>query len=340
MSHISRRDFLKVASTAAGATTLGSLLAACGIKPASLPAKPPAVTITEGATLPPSETQPTREQPTSEPPGLSNRMAVIRNGEPEALVRKALDVFGGMGAFVKPGANVIIKPNVCVAYRNYEAAATTNPWVLGALVKLCFDAGAGRVRVMDDPFDGSAKDAYVASGIQEQVEANGGQMEIMSPLKYIKIDLPQGVDLPSTKIYDEILNADVLINVPIAKNHELAKLTLGMKNLMGVVENRPAFHSNMGQRLAGLSSVIRPAITIVDAVRILTYGGPTGGDPAAVKKMDTVIASPDIVATDAYAATLFGLRGEDLDYVLAGAAMGLGKSDLTQMKIEEINLAA
>jgi uncharacterized protein (DUF362 family) len=96
----------------------------------------------------------------------------------------------------------------------------------------------------------------------------------------------------------------------------------------------------MGQRLAGLSSVIRPAITIVDAVRILTYGGPTGGDPAAVKKMDTVIASPDIVATDAYAATLFGLRGEDLDYVLAGAAMGLGKSDLTQMKIEEINLAA
>jgi uncharacterized protein (DUF362 family) len=340
LSRLSRRDFLKVATSAAGATTLASLLAACGVKQADLPPKAPAVSVTKGLTSPTSESQPAQDQPTSEPPTLSNRMAVVRNGEPEALVRKALEVFGGMGAFVKPGANVIIKPNICVAYRAYEAAATTNPWVVGALVKLCFEAGAGRVRVMDDPFDGSAKDAYVASGIQQQVEANGGQMEIMSPLKYIKTNLPQDVDLPFTKIYDEILNADVLINVPIAKNHELAKLTLGMKNLMGVVENRPAFHSNMGQRLAGLYSVVRPAITIVDAVRILTYGGPTGGDPAAVNKMDTIIASPDIVATDAYTATLFGLRGEDLDYVRAGAAMGLGKSDLTRMKIEEINLAA
>jgi uncharacterized protein (DUF362 family) len=113
-----------------------------------------------------------------------------------------------------------------------------------------------------------------------------------------------------------------------------------MKNLLGVVQNRPGFHSNMGQRLADLTSLIRPAITVVDAVRILTYGGPTGGDPAAVQKLDTLIVSPDIVATDAYAATLFGMQGSDLDYVVAGAAMGLGKSDLTQLKIEEINLAA
>ena len=193
---------------------------------------------------------------------------------------------------------------------------------------------------MDDPFDGSAKDAYISSGIQEQVEANGGQMEVMSPIKYVEIDLPQGQDYRSQTVYDEILKADVLINVPIAKDHGLARLTLGMKNLMGVVQNRGAFHGNLGQRLADLSSGIRPALTIVDAVRILTYGGPTGGDPAAVRKLDTLIASPDIVATDAYAATLFGLRGEDLDYVRAGAAMGLGKSDLSQMKIEELNLAA
>jgi uncharacterized protein (DUF362 family) len=112
-----------------------------------------------------------------------------------------------------------------------------------------------------------------------------------------------------------------------------------MKNLLGVVQNRPGYHRNIGVRLADLASLIRPALTVIDAVRILTYGGPTGGDPAAVQKLDTVIVSPDIVATDAYAATLFGMRGEDLDYVRAGAAMGLGKSDLSQMKIEEINLA-
>ena len=165
-------------------------------------------------------------------------------------------------------------------------------------------------------------------------------MEVISPIKYIEAEIPQGLDIKSVRIYDEILKTDLLINVPIAKNHELARLTLGMKNLMGVVDKRYQFHSNLGQRLPDLTSLVRPALTIVDAVRILTYGGPTGGDPAAVQKLDTVIASPDIVATDAYAATLFGMRGEDLDYVHAAAAMGLGNSDLTRMKIEEINLAA
>jgi uncharacterized protein (DUF362 family) len=326
MKQISRRDFLKTASTTAGATTLGALLAACGVKPGSLPLTP--------------EIQPTPAGPTAEPRDVSNLMAVVRNGEPEALVKAALDVFGGMGTFVKPGANVIIKPNICVAYRSFDQAATTNPWVVGALVKQCFDAGAGRVRVMDSPFDGTAEQAYKYSGIREQVEANGGEMEIMSGLKYIQVDLPQGSNFNSTMVYDEVMNADVLINVPIAKNHSLATLTLGMKNLMGVVQERSSYHADIGHRLTALSSVIRPALTMIDAVRILTFGGPTGGNPKAVTQLDTIIASPDIVATDAYAATLFGLTGDDLDFVRAGAEMGLGKSDLTQMKIEEIDLAA
>jgi uncharacterized protein (DUF362 family) len=165
-------------------------------------------------------------------------------------------------------------------------------------------------------------------------------MEIMSSIKYVNTEIPHGVSFQSTFIYDDILNADVLINVPIAKDHGLARLTLGMKNLLGVVWDRPSYHANIGQNLADLASIIRPTLTVIDAVRILTYGGPTGGDPAAVQKLDTVIATPDIVAADAYAATLFGLRADDLDYVRAGAAMGLGTSDLTQMKIEEINLAA
>jgi uncharacterized protein (DUF362 family) len=99
-------------------------------------------------------------------------------------------------------------------------------------------------------------------------------------------------------------------------------------------------HRNLGQRLADLTSRIRPALTVVDAVRILTWGGPSGGSLDAVKKMDTLIASPDIVAADSYAATLFDMKPGDLDYVRAGTAMGLGRSDLDQMNIEEINLSA
>jgi uncharacterized protein (DUF362 family) len=130
----------------------------------------------------------------------------------------------------------------------------------------------------------------------------------------------------------------VLINVPIAKHHSLARLTLGMKNLMGVIQDRSAIHQDLGQRLADLSSVVRPALTVVDAVRMLMANGPTGGSLDDVYLANTVIASADIVAADSFAATLFGLKPEDLGYVRAGVEMGVGRSDLASLRIEEINL--
>jgi uncharacterized protein (DUF362 family) len=130
----------------------------------------------------------------------------------------------------------------------------------------------------------------------------------------------------------------VVIDVPIAKHHGLARLTLGMKNLMGVIYDRPAMHRNLGQRLADLSSRVRPTLTVVDAVRMLMDHGPTGGSLEDVRQADTLIVSPDIVAADSYAATLFGLKPDDLAYVRAGAQLGLGRSDLNSLKIEEINV--
>jgi uncharacterized protein (DUF362 family) len=105
---------------------------------------------------------------------------------------------------------------------------------------------------------------------------------------------------------------------------------------MGTIKDRPAMHRNLGQRLADLASRVRPTLTIIDAVRILRANGPTGGNLNDVQKMDTVIASTDIVAADSYAATLFGLAPNDLAFVQAGAAMGLGQSDLNALRIEEI----
>jgi uncharacterized protein (DUF362 family) len=168
------------------------------------------------------------------------------------------------------------------------------------------------------------------------VQSAGGEMEIMSRLKFVKTDIPQGLDIQKCDIYDEVLNADVLIDVPIAKHHSLARLTLGMKNLLGVIQNRSAMHRNLGQRLADLTSRVQPTLTVVDAVRILTAHGPSGGSLDDVKQLDTLIVSPDIVAADSYAATLLGLQPNDLSYVQAATAMGLGRSDLGSLKIEEI----
>jgi uncharacterized protein (DUF362 family) len=246
---------------------------------------------------------------------------------------------GGMARFVQAGDDVIIKPNICVDYRTPEYAATTNPEVVAALVELCLAEGARRVRVMDMPFAGTPQTAYARSGIADAVKAAGGSsLEVMNPAKYRETAIPEGRDLKSCSVYQDLLSADVVINVPIAKHHSLARLTLGGKNLLGVVENPGLLHANMGQRVADLISLFRPALTVIDAVRILVANGPSGGDLADVRQMDTVIASHDVVAADAYAATLFGLSGSDISYVRAAADRGLGTLDLSSIDIQEISL--
>jgi uncharacterized protein (DUF362 family) len=347
MTKLTRRDFLKTAAAGAGALTLGAFLDACGqvITPGMPAAQSPAMPSSQPAA--PSATAPatalpataTTVRPTDTPAPIPD-LVVTQGGEPEALVRQALAALGGIGRFIPKGASVIVKPNMCVAYHTYEYAATTNPWVVGTLVKMAFEAGAGSVKVMDSPFGGTAQAAYKISGIKEQVEAAGGEMVLMLPYKFVTTKNPKAVVLKSPAVYDDILKADVIINVPIAKQHSSSRLTLGMKNLMGVVEDRSAMHISLGQCIADLNALVRPQLTVVDAVRILTANGPTGGNLADVKKLDTVIASPDVVAADSYAASLFGMKPADLDFIVIGTGMGLGRSDLEKMNIQVIPVAA
>jgi uncharacterized protein (DUF362 family) len=267
-------------------------------------------------------------------------LAVARGQEPgpAELTRWAIAAVGGIERYVKRGADVIVKPNICNAYHGPEYASTTNPEVVAAIVALCLGAGAKRVRVMDFPFGGTAQNAYQTSGIAAAVEAAGGQMELMNSLKYQAVEIPNAQALRQTEIYADILNADTVINVPIAKHHSMATLTLGLKNLMGVVKNRGALHaSGLSQSIVDLSTIVRPQLTVVDATRILMANGPTGGNLNDVKQMDTIIAGADVVAADAYAATLFGKTGADIAYIKMANERGLGTMDLGSIKIEEIS---
>ncbi len=344
MKRLSRREFLRAAAAGLSAAAIQPLLAACSPeKGAPLPPSSPtpgavspspsaAPSQAQGPTATPGEAVPSPTATSPAPPDL----VVARGGEPEDLVRRAIAALGGMQQFVPQGATVVVKPNICVSYHTYEYAATTNPWVVAALVKLCLEAGAKKVQVFDYPFGGTLEEAYVKSGIAEQVQAAGGEMTPMPGFKYVAADIPQGVSLKTTKAFQDALEADVMINVPIAKTHSAARLTLGMKNMMGLVQNRAAIHVDLKQRIPDLASLFRPRLTVVDAVRILTANGPSGGNLDDVKKLDTVIASPDMVAADSYAVSLFGMRPADIDYIPAAAAMGLGRMDLSNLRIEEI----
>jgi uncharacterized protein (DUF362 family) len=312
MNTLSRRDFLKLT----GAVGVGLLGASCNSSnPASTSQRQP---------IPPT--------------GDQAYLAVAHGADPSAIVKAALAALGGIERFVRQGQNVILKPNICVDYHTAEFAATTNPQVVAALVTLCLGAGARRVRVMDMPFGGTPSSAYAISGIEEAVKAAGGEMEIMSPVKFAQFDIPAGKDLKSWDIYRDVLETDVLIDVPIAKHHSLARLSMASKNLLGVVGNPNQIHQNLAQRIADLVSVIRPTLTVVDAYRILMDHGPTGGSLNDVKQTNTIIASHDIVAADSYGATLFGLTGAEIPYVKKSAEMGLGTMDLSGVKVEEVNV--
>ncbi len=340
MNQFSRGEFLRRASISIGALALSALTGCSSPEEAS-----PVVSAT--STVEPSKTVPSNkpgftpqpEQETAVPANYPDLVAV-RNGEPEDMIRRAIAALGGMEKFVPSGSTVVIKPNICVAYHTYEYAATTNPWVVGALVSLCFEAGAVKVKVMDNPFGGTAEEAYKRSSIGDVVQAVGGEMVQMVRRKFISTEIPGATSLKSTEIYEDILNSDVLIDVPVAKNHGLAQLTLGMKNLMGVIRDRGALHANIGPNLADLAGFLRPDLTVIDGVRVMLENGPTGGSLDYVKQMNTVIASQDIVAADSYAAkTLFGKDPFSLAYIQAGADAGLGTGDLESVKIEEISIS-
>jgi uncharacterized protein (DUF362 family) len=261
-------------------------------------------------------------------------LAVVRGPSPAKITRAAVEAIGGIGRFISRGDVVVIKPNIAWD-RLPEQAATTNPEVVGAMVRLCFEAGAKKVKIFDRPVNDPRR-CYVQSGIASAVKPLGAEIEYVDDRKFREIAI-KGQALKSWPLYTEIFEADKLINLPIAKHHGLAKITMSMKNWMGVMGGRRnTIHQRLDESLADLALVIRPTLTVLDAVRVLTANGPQGGDLADVKKLDTVVAGVDQVAIDSFGATLFGMKGGDLGYVRNAAGRGIGTMDLSRLSIRRI----
>ena len=250
------------------------------------------------------------------------------------VTREAVAALGGMSKFVSKKSVVMVKPNIGWN-RTPAQAANTNPYVVEAIVEMCREAGAKKVKVVDYPVN-NARITYSRSGIKEAVKRAKGSMEFVDQRKFKDKDIPHGELLKSWPVYKDALDADVLINVPIAKHHSLTQLTLGIKNLMGLIENRGDIHIRIDQKLADLSTVIKPDLIIMDAYRILTAHGPNGGTPRDVKTVGQVIAGVDPVAVDSYTTTLFGLTGQDVGHIKAAYDMGLGEINVEAVTPVEV----
>ena len=252
------------------------------------------------------------------------------------LTEAAIASLGGMDRFVNKGETVWIKPNIGWN-RRPELAANTNPDVVGTLVRLCLASGAKNVKVGDHPCH-PARQAYRNSGIAKAVETAGGKMVYLDEKRFVDTDLG-GEFLKEWPVYLEVAEADLVINVPILKHHGLTRCSMAMKNYMGVIGgNRSAWHQNMEACLTDITRYMKPRVTVLDAVRVLTAHGPQGGDPEDVDVRGIVAASTDIVALDAFGSTLLGHRPEDITHVAGAARRGLGTLDFASLKPVEKTL--
>lgn len=254
-----------------------------------------------------------------------------------AMTEKAIEALGGMQRFVKKGDTVWIKPNMAWD-RSPEQAANTNPVLMATLVKLCLDAGASKVKVGDNPCN-DAKKAYPRSGIEAAVTEAGGEIVYLDSTRFKDYDLG-GKRLQKWPLYPEIVECDLVINAPIVKHHSIAKATICMKNYMGVVGgSRGQWHQDMPTCLCDITRFMKPRLCIVDATRVLTAHGPTGGSLDDVLRKDSIAAGTDIVALDAWGTEMLGLKPTDIESVVAGNAAGLGMMDYRKLALKEIDLA-
>lgn len=304
----SRREFLKLAGGAAGAAVLGGL--------------PPV----RGAAA-----------------GIGATVAAASGAGPEGNVRAAVAALGGMKAFVSRGDVVVLKPNIGWD-RTPQLAANTNPEVVVALAEMCLSAGAKEVRVFDRTCNDPRR-CYTNSGIQAAIEAFGkkhgasdtARIYHVEERKFQRTAIEGALVLKEWDLYRDALEADRIINVPVAKHHSLATVTLGLKNMMGVMGgNRGQIHYSLSECLVDLHRRLRTKLTVVDATLVLVRNGPSGGNAADVRAVGKVFASADVVAADVVAAErIFGLKPHDVPHIRKALESGLGVSSPAQIRTVE-----
>ena len=254
----------------------------------------------------------------------------------KTLTRKIFEAAGGMGRFVSNGDVVVVKPNISWA-RRPELAATTNPQVLETIVELCQDAGAKKVRIADNTIH-DARQCFALTGAGMVAKNTGADLVFprSSLMRNMKL---KGNRLDIWPVFKPLVEADVLINVPVAKHHSLSKLTLGMKNWIGAVGgSRWSLHQDINQSIVDLAHFFKPSVTLVDAIRIMTQNGPSGGSTSFVQTKNTLILSDDPVAADARAALLFNRKPEDIGFIRMAQEQGLGTCDFQKLNSQKVVL--
>ena len=263
-------------------------------------------------------------------------LGVARGDNYDAMLKMAIGAIGGVEHFIRKGDVVLIKPNVAFD-RAPKLGATTNPEVLAALIRLLHAAGAAEVRVADSPIE-SPENCFAKSGIADAAQRSGARLYLPSPTSFEMLEVP-GAKLIARWpfFYRPFRGVDKVIGIAPLKDHNLCQASMCTKNWYGLLGGRRnQFHQDIHNIVADLALMMQPTFVILDASRILTKNGPTGGDLSDVKPGHTLVAATDSIAADAYAySQLLGRTGDLPQYLRNAQARGLGNPDWRSLTVKE-----
>ena len=271
-------------------------------------------------------------------PGAQFDLVAVKGGEPDVMFDKGIEAFGGMKAFVKKGAKVVIKPNIGWDVPP-ERAGNTHPRLVARVIEHCFNAGAKDVYIFDHTCDRWQR-CYSTSGIEAAAKGAGAKVVSGdSEGYYHDVEIPNGVALKKAKDHELLLESDVFINIPVLKNHSGSRLTMSMKNLMGNVWDREMWHrTDLHQCIADYATYRKPTLNILDAYNVMKQNGPRGVSADDVVCMKTQLLSTDLVAIDTAGAKLFGMDPNDVRHITLAAQQKVGRMDLDKLNIKRISL--
>lgn len=261
-------------------------------------------------------------------PSVAGQTMCVVSGEVRSkTVRRAIDLLGGIGRFVKSGETVLLKPNIAFA-RPARICSTSHPDIIAEVTRLCLGAGAKKVLVTDNPIN-DPNSCFELSGIAEAAKQSGAGIILPKDNFFRPLTL-KGAKLINNwpVLYEPFQNADKVIGIAVVKDHHRSGASMTMKNWYGLLGGkRSVFHTDINTIITELAIMVKPTLVILDATEIMVSNGPTGGSTSDLKRTNLMIAGCDQVAVDSFGATLLDMKPAALPYLLKAESLGLGITD-------------
>lgn len=264
-------------------------------------------------------------------PAAGRRMSIVRGDNRSETLALALKSIGGMQTYIKKGDRVLLKVNAAFASPPM-LSATTHPDLVSAITRLCFDAGAASVTVIDNPINDPAS-CFRLTGIEQAAGSAGATVVLPRKELFESFSLAEGRLIRNWPVlYEPLSRIDKIIGTAPVKDHHRSGASMIMKNWYGLLGGRRnIFHQDIHTIIKELAMMVKPTLVVLDGTATMMRNGPTGGSLSDLKETRTMIVSTDQVAADAFGATLLDKTADDLAFIKKAEALGLGTTDFQSL---------